>query len=59
MKTNNTKFIEDLVKEENIDILALSKAKFRNPVRHWINMKWLNVKDMVEEMVWRAFNFIR
>ena len=35
----NTKFVEDLLQEEEIDIIALSKAKFKNPIKTWFNCK--------------------
>jgi len=35
--TQTTKFIEDLLQEEEIDINALSNAKFKHPIKTWFN----------------------
>ena len=35
--TKNTKFVEDLLQEQDIDIIALSKAKFKHPIKTWFN----------------------
>jgi len=34
-----TKFVEDLLQEEELDIIALSKAKFKHPIKTWFNYK--------------------
>lgn len=35
--TQNTKFIEDLLQEEEIDIIALGNARFKHPIKTWFN----------------------
>ena len=48
MKTNSpTKFIEDLLKEEQIDSKAILNGKFRHPIKHWIKVQmWFFVNDL-------------
>ena len=57
--TTQNKFIEDLLKEDKIDISALSSARFKHPVQHWVRVKYLITKDKVEEIIWKVINIFR
>lgn len=48
MKTTTpTKFIEDLLKEEQIDSLAVLNGKFKHPIKHQINVRlWFFVNNL-------------
>jgi hypothetical protein len=45
----NTKFIEDLLEEDEIDIIALSKAKFKHPIKTWFNYKFFLLGVFIKE----------
>ena len=35
--TQDTKFIEDLLQEDEFDIDAINNAKFKHPIKTWFN----------------------
>jgi hypothetical protein len=45
----NTKFIEDLLQENEIDIVALSKAKFKHPIKTWFNYKFFLLEVFIKD----------
>jgi hypothetical protein len=51
--------VEELLKDDKIDMIALSTAKFRHPFRHWLRVKYLILKDKTEEMIWKLVNAMR
>ncbi len=57
--TTQTEFVEDLLQRNTIDINALSKAKFKHPIRHWFRVKYLIAKDKIEEVAWKIINIFR
>jgi hypothetical protein len=41
MKKNpEVKYVEDLLEEDEIDVDAVLKAKFRHPIRQWLQVRW-------------------
>lgn len=60
MKTKTpTKFIEDLLKEEQIDSQAVLNGKFKHPIKHWISVQmWFFVNILQLKFVDFRF-FIR
>jgi len=52
-------YVEELLKDDKIDMIALSTAKFRHPFRHWLRVKYLILKDKTEEIIWKLVNVIR
>ena len=47
--TQATKFIEDLLQEDEIDIIALSNAKFKHPIKTWLNFKFFLLGVFIKE----------
>ena len=41
------RFVEDIVKDEEIDMEELLNAKFKHPVRHWFKTKYTTIKALV------------
>jgi hypothetical protein len=49
--TKYTKFVEDLLKEEEIDDIALSKAKFKHPIKTWFNYNVFLLGVFIKEQI--------
>jgi len=49
--TKYTKFVEDLLKEEEIDVIALSKAKFKHPIKTWFNYNMFLLGVFIKEQI--------
>ena len=47
--TQTTKFIEELLQEQEIDIIAFSKAKFKHPIKTWFNFKFFLLGVFIKE----------
>ncbi len=41
------RFVEDIVKDDEIDIQELLNAKHKHPIQHWIKTKYATVKALV------------
>jgi hypothetical protein len=41
------RFVEDIVKDEEIDMKELLNAKFKHPIRHWVKTKYTTIKSLV------------
>jgi len=60
MNTNNktTKFVEDILAQDEFDPADLIDAKHKHPVLHWIRLNWklqkLNVELKLSVLVGRA-----
>ena len=40
MKAKQTKFIEDLLLEDEIDSQAILNGKFKHPLKQWVGVHW-------------------
>jgi hypothetical protein len=41
------RYVEDIVKDEKIDIVELRKAKKKHPISHWFRMQYLKIRDFI------------
>ena len=40
------RFVEDIVKDEDIDVKELLSAKHKHPIQHWISVKYTTLKAL-------------
>ena len=47
--TENIKFVEDLLKEQEIDVVAVGRAKFKHPIKTWFNYNMFLLGVFIKE----------
>ena len=45
----STKYVEDLLQEDDIDVCAVLNAKWKNPIKTWVTSKLFNFEIELEE----------
>lgn len=55
----STKYVEDLLQEDEIDVCAVLDAKFRNPIKTWFASKLFKLRVAVKERRQKAKFFFK
>lgn len=53
------KYVEDLLKEDDIDVIAVLNARFRHPIRTFIRSKLFVFKVNIKEYMQRFKFFVK